>query len=78
MPAEVFGYVLIFVGVAFGLTMIALLAISVAWVYHDAQEREGTGCLWSLLVFLAWPLSLVIYALLRGRAQEKRMNTSPS
>jgi hypothetical protein len=65
MPAEAFGYVLIFAGVAFALTMLALLAISVAWVYRDAQEREGTGCLWSLLVFLAWPLSLVIYALLR-------------
>jgi hypothetical protein len=67
MPAEVFGYVLIFAGVAFGLTMLALLAISVAWVYRDAQEREGTGCLWSFLVFLAWPTSLVIYALLRHR-----------
>ena len=67
MPAEVFGNILIFVGVVFGLTMLALLAISVAWVYRDAQEREATGCLWSLLVFLAWPLSLVIYALLRRR-----------
>jgi hypothetical protein len=71
MSAEAFGSVLIILGILFGLVMLALLALSVIWVYRDAEEREGTGCLWSLLVFLCWPIGLLLYALLRKRAMER-------
>jgi len=72
MSADVFGSILVVFGVLFGFAMLVLLALSVVWVYRDAEEREGTGCLWSLLVFLCWPISLLLYALLRKRAMEAK------
>lgn len=71
MSLDAFGYVLIAFGIMFGLTMLALLVLSVVWVYRDAERREGTGCLWSLLVFISWPLGLLLYALLRHKAMER-------
>lgn len=66
--AEVFGTILVVFGILFGFAMLALLAISVVWVYRDAEQREGTGCLWSLLVFISWPIGLLLYTLLRRKA----------
>ena len=70
MSADLFGTLLVAVGVMFGLVMLALLVVSVGWVYSDAQQREGTGCLWALLVGLCWPIGLLLYALLRRKAIE--------
>lgn len=67
---EAFGSFLIALGIMFGVVVLVLLALSLVWVYRDAQAREGTGCLWSLLIFLSWPLGLLIYALLRRKAME--------
>jgi hypothetical protein len=70
MSAEAFGSFLLVIGIMFGVVVLALLVLSLVWVYRDAQGREGTGCLWSLLMFLSWPLGLLIYALLRRKAME--------
>lgn len=64
---EMFGTILVVFGVLLGFAMLVLLAISVVWVYRDAEQREGTGCLWSLLVFISWPIGLLLYALLRRK-----------
>ena len=70
MSAEAFGTVLIVVGIALAALILALFALGLAWVYRDAQARDGMGCLWTLLVFLAGPLGILIYALLRQKSLE--------
>jgi len=35
------------------------------WVYIDAQERTDYGCLWAAFTFVAWPVVLPLYVVLR-------------
>lgn len=42
-------------------------ALSLLWVYQDAQARGKTGCLWVLIVTFTWPIGLLVYFVLRDR-----------
>jgi hypothetical protein len=38
------------------------------WVLMDASEKRGTniGCLWTLVVFLFFPIGFIAYVLVRN------------
>ena len=67
MSADVFGNLLIAVGAILGIAVMALLAVSLVWVYRDAQARGKTGRLWLLIAFFTWPLGVLAYAILRNK-----------
>jgi len=67
MDANIFGNLMLIVGIFFGLSMMLLFIISLIWVYRDAQKRGKTGCLWLLIVFFTWPFGLIAYLLLRDQ-----------
>jgi len=67
MDANIFGNLMLIVGIFFGLLMMLLFIISLIWVYRDAQKRGKTGCLWLLIVFFTWPFGLIAYLLLRDQ-----------
>jgi len=51
-----------------GLLALILLAFwiwAVIWVYRDAEERKGMGCLIAILVVLTGPIGLLLWVLLR-------------
>jgi len=48
-----------------GLGALVFFIWSLVWVYEDAQNRKNMGCLICILVFLTWPLGLLLWVLLR-------------
>jgi len=50
-----------------GIGMLVFYVWTLAWVYDDAQKRKNMGCLVCILVFLAWPLGLLLWILLRPK-----------
>ncbi|WEG12959.1 hypothetical protein PU629_00970 [Pullulanibacillus sp. KACC 23026] len=49
-----------------GLWLIGNLVCTI-WVLMDASEKRGTkiGCLWTLAVFLLFPIGFIAYVLVR-------------
>jgi uncharacterized membrane protein len=70
MQADTLGNVLMIVAGTLGISVLALLAASLTWVYRDAQAREKTGGLWLLIAFITWPLGVAAYAYLRNKEIE--------
>ena len=67
MSADAFDN-LMMIGISvLGMAILALLGISLAWVYRDAQAHGKTGCLWMLIAFFTWPLGILAYYLLRNK-----------
>lgn len=53
------------------LTVVLLWLWSVIWAARDARRRGKSGFLVALLViFLAWPLGLLVWLILRPRLRE--------
>lgn len=51
--------------IGYGLLGLVVL-LSLAWLYRDAERRNQTGCLMTILVALfAWPLGLIVWLLAR-------------
>lgn len=46
-----------------------LSIIALFWVYADARDKQGTniGCLWALVVFIAGPIGLIAYLIVRNK-----------
>ena len=51
------------------LVILALWLVSIILIWEDATKRRGFryGCLWLTLVFLAGPIGLIIYFLIKER-----------
>jgi hypothetical protein len=67
MSPDWFGDVMVVVGIICAVVFVVLFALSLVWVYRDAEARGKTGCLWLLIVFFTWPFGLLAYVLLRNR-----------
>ena len=57
------------IGLGFGLFLsmlsFVLIVLSLMWAFADAEARGKSGCLVALLVFLLWPVSLLIWIVFR-------------
>jgi hypothetical protein len=78
----VVGAVLAFIAL---LALLALYPISIIWAYRDANSRGKSGVALALLValsplcaFIAWPLSLLAWVVLRPDKQLAYRNLGPS
>lgn len=57
--------------------------IALIWIYNDAEDRYGEGCLWAIVVFIFGWLGIIFYLLMRiftrrgetGRSFESRFPT---
>ena len=67
MSPDVFGSLLVLFGVLCGVVFLVLFAVSLVWVYRDAESRGKTGCLWLLIAYFTWPFGLLAYVLLRDK-----------
>ena len=67
MFPDAFGNLLVIFGVLCGAACLVLFAVSLVWVYRDAEARGKTGCLWLLIAFFTWPFGLLAYVLLRDK-----------
>lgn len=67
MSPDAFGNLLVIFGVLCGAAFLVLFAVSLVWVYRDAEARGKTGCLWLLIVYFTWPFGLLAYVLLRDQ-----------
>jgi hypothetical protein len=57
-----------FVGeLLFRLAMMAAWIASVIWVYRDAKRIGKSASLVAILVFVTWPIGLVVWLFLRPR-----------
>lgn len=54
------------IGIILGLILLIIYIWSIIWSYKDAERRGKPGWLVALIVaFLAWPLGLLIWLLVR-------------
>lgn len=67
MSPDAFGNLLVIFGVLCGAVCLVLFAVSLVWVFLDAEARGKTGCLWLLIAFFTWPFGLLAYVLLRDK-----------
>ncbi|WP_114782421.1 hypothetical protein [Botryobacter ruber] len=71
--AEVF-FGLGILGLILGLIGLILYFWSIIWAYKDAERRRRSGILIALLVaFVAWPLGLIIWLLIRPSVFERNI-----
>ena len=69
--AEVF-FGLGILGLILGLIGFIVYIWSIFWAYKDAERRRRSGILIALLVaFVAWPLGLIIWLLIRPSVFER-------
>jgi uncharacterized membrane protein YwaF len=61
-----------YIPVLFFLTMTIVFVGSLIWAYADAERRNKSGCLVALLVFLFWPIGLLIWLIFRPDGRERR------
>ena len=67
MSPDVFGNLLVGLGVLCGAVFLLLFVVSLVWEYRDAEARGKTGCLWLLIAYFTWPFGLLAYVLLRDK-----------
>jgi len=55
---------------------LGLVLFSCRWVGRDADKRGKAGCLVALVVFLTWPLGLILWLVFRpdSRSKWSRLN----
>ena len=69
--AEVF-FGLGLLGLIIGLIGFILYIWSIFWAYKDAEKRRRSGILIAILVaFVAWPLGLIIWLIIRPDVYER-------
>jgi hypothetical protein len=67
MSPDMFGNLLVQFSLLCGVEFLVLFAISLVWIYRDAESQGKTGCLWLLIAFFTWPFGLLAYVLLRDK-----------
>ncbi|MDX5437213.1 MAG: hypothetical protein LPK03_08460 [Pontibacter sp.] len=54
------------IGMIFGLLLFIVYIWSIVWAYKDAEQRGKPGWIVAIVVaFLAWPLGLLLWLLIR-------------
>jgi hypothetical protein len=59
---------------AINLSVWLIIAISLMWVYRDAEKRGKSGCLVTPIVFLIWPFGLVVWSIFRPKEEKTSDN----
>lgn len=67
MSTDAFGTVLFLFTMILMVAFVAAYAVSLVWLYRDAQARGKTGCMWLLIAFFTWPFGVLAYYLLRDK-----------
>ncbi len=53
------------------MVLVTVVAVSIRWAANDARARGENGTVVGFLVFLTWPIGLVVWVLVRP--PEKRL-----
>jgi len=67
MSPDVFGNLLVGLGVLCCAVFLLVFMVSLVWVYRDAESQGKTGCLWLLIAYFTRTFGLLAYVLLRDK-----------
>ena len=56
-----------------GSILVVAYLLSIVWAGRDASARGKSGCLVAFLVWLFWPLSLLVWIALRPKRDPTRL-----
>ncbi|MEP6774694.1 MAG: hypothetical protein ABJA50_03785 [Chloroflexota bacterium] len=63
MDANIFGTLVLIVGIALAAAFVIAAIASLIWVYKDSEARGKTGIMWLLIAFFTWPWGILAYYL---------------
>jgi hypothetical protein len=66
------GAILILISGLGAFAISALFIMSIVWAWRDAEDREKSGPLIALLVFLSWPFGLMLWYVFRPKVPTNR------